>query len=56
MGSGNTWYTGLDIRKENRKLSSEDEQVRKLEREIRELREENETLKKAAAYFAKNQK
>ena len=38
------------------KLSPEDEQVRKLEREIRELREENEILKKAAAYFAKNQK
>lgn len=37
-------------------LSPEDEQVRKLEREIRELREENEILKKAAAYFAKNQK
>ena len=38
------------------KLSPEDEKVRKLEREIRELREENEILKKAAAYFAKNQK
>lgn len=38
------------------KLSPEDEQVRKLEREIRELREKNEILKKAAAYFAKNQK
>lgn len=38
------------------KLSPEDERVRKLERENRELREENEILKKAAAYFAKNQK
>ena len=38
------------------KLSPEDDQIRKLEREIRELREENEILKKAAAYFAKNQK
>lgn len=38
------------------KLSPEDEQYRKLERQIRELREENEILKKAAAYFAKNQK
>ena len=36
------------------KLSPEDEKVRKLEREIRELREEYEILKKAAAYFAKN--
>ena len=38
------------------KLSPEDEQIRKLERENRDLREENEILKKAAAYFAKNQK
>lgn len=38
------------------KLSLDDEKVRKLERENRELREEIEILKKAAAYFAKNQK
>ena len=38
------------------RLSPEDEQLRKLERQIRDLREENEILKKAAAYFAKNQK
>lgn len=38
------------------KLSPEDEKLRKLERENRELREENEILKKAAAYFAKNLK
>lgn len=38
------------------KLSFDDEKVRKLERENRELREEIEILKKAAAYFAKNQK
>jgi len=38
------------------KLRPEDEAVRKLERENRDLREENEILKKAAAYFAKNQK
>ena len=38
------------------KLSDEDEKLRKLERENRELREENKILKKAAAYFAKNQK
>ena len=38
------------------KLSSDDAQLRKLERENRELREEIEILKKAAAYFAKNQK
>ncbi|NLI91005.1 MAG: hypothetical protein GX434_02015 [Peptococcaceae bacterium] len=33
-------------------MSTEDEKLRKLERENRELREENEILKKAAAYFA----
>lgn len=38
------------------KLSDDDEKMRKLEREIRELREENEILKKAAQYFAKNLK
>jgi len=38
------------------KLSDEDERLRKLERENRELREENEILKKAATYFAKNQR
>lgn len=37
-------------------LNPEDEKLRKLERENRELREENEILKKAAAYFAKNLK
>jgi len=37
-------------------LKPEDEKLRKLERELRELREENEILKKAAAYFANNQK
>lgn len=38
------------------KLSEEDERIRKLERKIRELQEENDILKKAATYFAKNQK
>ncbi|QDR81951.1 Transposase [Sporomusa termitida] len=38
------------------KLSPDNERLRKLERENRDLREENEILKKAAAYFAKNQK
>ena len=37
-------------------LKPEDERLRKLEKEIRDLKEENEILKKAAAYFAKNQK
>jgi len=38
------------------KLSPDDESIKRLEREIRELKEENQILKKAAAYFAKNQK
>lgn len=38
------------------KLSDDDEKIRKLERTIRELQEENNILKKAATYFAKNQK
>lgn len=37
-------------------LKPEDEKLRRLEKEIRDLKEENEILKKAAAYFAKNQK
>ena len=37
-------------------LSPEDEAFRKFQKEIRDLKEENEILKKAAAYFAKNLK
>ena len=37
-------------------IKAEDEENKRLMRENRELREENEILKKAAAYFAKNQK
>lgn len=37
-------------------LKPEDEKLRKLEKENKDLREENEILKKAAAYFARNQK
>lgn len=37
-------------------LHSEDEELRKLRKEILDLKEENAILKKAAAYFAKNQK
>ena len=34
----------------------ENEELVRLKREVRDLREENEILKKAAAYFAKHQK
>jgi transposase len=37
-------------------LKPEDEELRRLRRELADLKEENEILKKAAAYFAKNQK
>lgn len=37
-------------------IKPEDEALKKLQRENKELREENEILKKAAAYFARNQK
>jgi len=37
-------------------LKPDDDEIRKLRRELANLKEENEILKKAAAYFAKNQK
>lgn len=37
-------------------LKPEDEEMRKLRRRLADLEEENAILKKAAAYFAKNQK
>lgn len=40
----------------NGKLKADDEERRRLEREIRDLREENEFLKKTASYFASQKK
>ncbi|ADY55696.1 transposase IS3/IS911 family protein [Syntrophobotulus glycolicus DSM 8271] len=37
-------------------VKAEDEELKRLAKENKELREEIEILKKAAAYFAKNQK
>ena len=37
-------------------LKPEDEEMRKLRKQLADLKEENEILKKAAAYFAKNLK
>jgi len=35
------------------KLAPEDDRIRRMERELRELKMENEILKKASTYFAK---
>ena len=37
-------------------LRKDDEGLRQLKKQLRDVQEENEILKKAAAYFAKNQK
>jgi len=36
------------------RLKDSDEKIRKLEKEVRELRQENEFLKKTAAYFVRD--
>jgi transposase len=62
--SENTLYTWVSRYRQNSvmpfvgsgHIKPEDADVKRLMRENRELREEVEILKKAAAYFAKNQK
>ena len=62
--SENTLYKWLKRFRENNdkpfvgsgRILPENEEMVKLRREVKDLREENEILKKAAAYFAKNQK
>ena len=60
----NTLYTWMKKYRNNREkpfvgsghILPENEEVVRLRRECRDLREEVEILKKAAAYFAKNQR
>ena len=62
--SENTIYIWMKRYRENKArpfvgsghILPENEEVVRLRRENRDLKEENEILKKAAAYFAKNQK
>ena len=62
--SENTLYTWMKRYRENRdkpfvgsgRVLPEKEEMVRLRREVKDLREENEILKKAAAYFAKNQR
>ena len=62
--SENTLYIWMKRYRENRSkpfvgsghILPENEEMVNLRREVKDLREENEILKKAAAYFAKNQK
>jgi transposase len=60
----NTLYTWMKRYRKNQEkpfvgsghILPENEEMVRLRREVRNLREENEILKKAAAYFAINQK
>jgi len=62
--SENTLYIWMKRYRENRSrpfvgsgyILPENEEMVRLKRENKDLREENEILKKAAAYFAKHQK
>ena len=62
--SENTLYIWMKRYRENRvkpfvgsgRILPENEELVKLRREVKDLREENDILKKAAAYFAKHQK
>jgi len=62
--SDNTLYTWVSQYRQNNttpfvgsgRIKPEDLEMKRLQKENRELREELEILKKAAAYFAKNQK
>ena len=62
--SENTLYTWMKRYRANRDkpfvgsghILPENEEMVRLRKEVRDLKEENEILKKAAAYFAKHQK
>ncbi len=45
--------TGGDVFPGNGKLTSQEEEIRRLRRELEQIKQENAVLKKAAAYVAK---
>ena len=46
------WVAQSEVDRGRRDGVSSDERIKELEREVRELRQANEILKKASAYFA----
>lgn len=50
------WVRKHQEESDSSELSNEEKELKALKKELAELKEENEILKKAAAFFAKNQK
>ena len=53
QAEGRAGFTKGDVFPGNGKLTSKDEELRALRRELEEVKQERDFLKKAAAYFAK---